>query len=173
MKQKFFHAFGLIALSVVSRVVPHPWNMTPVIGGATFAGVYLGKRWAILVPLLSMFVADLFLGFYNWQFLIVVYVSMIAAGLLAYATRNKDGVGIFLGRPIAASLLFFLTTNAAVCMFGTMYPHTTLGLVASYIFGLPFFGHQLLGDILYTSLFFGAYGWIKKVSAKRAQLAVV
>ena len=43
--------YGLIVLGVVSRLVPHLWNATPVMAIALFGGTYLSKRWAILLPL--------------------------------------------------------------------------------------------------------------------------
>ena len=166
-------ALGLITISVIGRIIPHPWNMTPVIGATIFAGVTLGKRWALAIPLVSMFVSDVFIGFYNWKFMVVVYGAMLIIGLAAYVSKDKKGTAIFLSRPLVASLFFFLTTNAAVCFFGTMYPHTGAGLIASYISGLPFFGRDLLGNLLYVSAFFGMYEFAKNWSViKSHQVAL-
>lgn len=162
--QKLFLSILLVSVTVVGRLIPHPWNMTPVGAAAIFAGVYLGKRATVLVPLLGMFIGDMFLGFYSLPLLVVVYCSMITSGLLAYGTRDKRGVGIFLARPLAAATLFYIVTNAGVWMFGAMYSHTAAGLLASYVAGIPFFGHQVLGDILYVSLFFGLYAWVRRYS---------
>lgn len=169
-KQQFAIAIGLIAISVLGRIIPHPWNMTPVAASALFAGAYLGARWSLVVPLLSMLIGDAIIGFYNWEFLSVVYASMLAIGFASYLTKGKRGAGVFLTRPIGASVFFFLTTNAAVCFFGTMYPHTLPGLFASYISGLPFFGHDLLGNLLFTGVLFGGYEYAKKLAAKRARI---
>lgn len=162
--QKIFLVVLLIAVSVVGRLIPHPWNMTPVGAAAIFAGVHLGKRAAILVPLLGVLIGDMFIGFYSAPLLFSVYGSMVAMGLLSYYTRGTRGVGIFFARPIAAATLFFLVTNFAVWMFGVMYPHTLAGLMMSYIAGIPFFGHQVLGDVLYVSFFFGLYAWVMRYS---------
>lgn len=162
--QKLFLSILLVLVTVVGRLIPHPWNMTPVGAAAIFAGVYVGKRAAILVPLFGMLIGDIFLGFYSLPLLLVVYLSMVVSGLLAYGTREKNGFGMFLARPIASATLFYLMTNAAVWMFGTMYPHTAFGLLSSFIAGVPFYGHQVFGDILYVSLFFGLYEWICRYS---------
>lgn len=163
-KQTFLIAAALIVVSIIGRIIPHPWNMTPVIGATIFAGVTLGKRWALLIPLVSMLLADAIIGFYNWKFLIVVYGAMLIIGLVSYLSKNMKGTAAFLARPISASIFFFLTTNAAVCFFGTMYPHTGVGLIASYISGLPFFGRDLLGNLMYVSVFFGMYEFVKRTS---------
>lgn len=162
--QKLLLGILLVLATVIGRLIPHPWNMTPVGAATIFAGVHIGKRAAVLVPLLGMLVGDIFLGFYSLPLLLVVYLSMIMSGLLSYSTRNERGVGMFIARPIASATLFYLMTNAAVWMFGTMYPHTAPGLLASFIAGLPFYGHQIFGDILYMSLFFGLYGWMRRYS---------
>ena len=161
---KFVLGAILVAIVIIGRLIPHPWNMTPVSAAAIFAGVHIGKRTAIFVPLFGMLIGDMFLGFYSLPLLLVVYLSMIAAGLLAYGTRNEHGVGMFIARPIAGATLFYLATNAAVWMFGVAYPHTFSGLLAAYVAGIPFFGPQVLGDVLYVGLFFGFYAWVTKYS---------
>jgi hypothetical protein len=174
-KNKMLIAVGLIIIATFGRIIPHPWNMTPVVGAAIFAGVKLGKRYAVIVPFVAMILGDLILGFYQWQMLLSVYFSMAVIGGIAYSTRHQEGKTVFLLRPIAASVLFFLVTNAAVCFFGTMYPHSLTGLVASYVAGLPFFGRDLVGNLLYTSLFFGVYEYVTKrsfIEKKMAQVAL-
>ncbi len=170
-KNKFIIAAVLIAIATLGRLIPHPWNMTPVAAAAIFAGVKLGKRYAVIVPLLAMLLGDLVIGFYDLHMLVVVYASMLAVGVAAFLTREKRGVSAFLARPFAASVIFFLTTNAAVCFFGTMYPHSGAGLIASYVAGLPFFARDLMGNLLYTSLFFGVYEYATRVATRRAVAA--
>jgi hypothetical protein len=160
-KNKFLIAISLIAISVAGRLIPHPWNMTPVAASAIFAGVKLGKRYALLVPFFAMLIGDMVIGFYAWQMLLTVYASMLLIGLVAYLTRSRKGKAAFFARPVVASIFFFLTTNAAVCFFGTMYAHSFSGLILSYISGLPFFGRDLLGNLLYTSLFFAVYEYAR------------
>lgn len=170
-KNKVFLAIGLILIATIGRLIPHPWNMTPVAAATIFAGVKLGKRYAVIVPLLAMLLGDLVIGFYDWHMLVVVYASMLTVGVAAFLTREKRGVSAFLARPFAASVFFFLTTNAAVCFFGTMYPHSGAGLIASYVAGLPFFARDLMGNLLYTSLFFGVYEYATRVATRRVVAA--
>ncbi len=160
-------AFSLVIVATLGRLIPHPWNMTPVAASAIFAGVKLGKRYAVIVPLCAMLIGDAVIGFYNWHMLIVVYSSMALAGVFAYLTRSRSGLAMFVGRPVFASVFFFLTTNAAVCVFGTMYAHSMLGLLTSYTAGLPFFARDLVGNIAYTALFFGVYEYALAYTSTR------
>ena len=56
----------LIILGFATRLLPHPANFAPITAIALFAGIYLPKRWAIILPLIAMFISDIFIGFYTW-----------------------------------------------------------------------------------------------------------
>ena len=46
-KKTLLLAVTLIVVSIIGRIIPHPWNMTPVIGATIFAGVTLGKKYGL------------------------------------------------------------------------------------------------------------------------------
>lgn len=49
---------GLIVLAALSRLLPHPPNVSPVEAIALFGGAYFGRRsLALLVPVLAMLLA--------------------------------------------------------------------------------------------------------------------
>jgi len=54
----------LILLAVVSRLLPHPPNFTPLAAVGLFAGAYLGARIFWLVPVTALLVSDMVIGFY-------------------------------------------------------------------------------------------------------------
>lgn len=147
----------LLALGIVGRLVPHSPNFTPVVAVALFAGVYLGRAWAILLPLLAMLTSDLFIGFYAWEMMLSVYGSFALVGLISWWVRKHKNVETILTGTLGASILFFLITNWAVWQFGTLYPPTLDGLMESYTLALPFFRNMLAGDLFYTFALFGAY----------------
>ena len=41
---------GLLLIGVIARLVPHPWNVTPVTAIALFGGACLTKRGSLLLP---------------------------------------------------------------------------------------------------------------------------
>ena len=77
----FLYISGILALG---RLIPHPPNFTPILAAAIFAPYIVNDRWiAIAVPLMAMFIGDVFLGFHNTMFF--TYISMliaVALGLL-------------------------------------------------------------------------------------------
>lgn len=151
-----------IFFGAVLRFVPHAANFAPIGAMALFGGARLNKKYALVFPLLAMIVSDYFIGFYSWQIMASVYASFLIYGLLGlWARKNESWLKIG-GATLAGSVLFFLITNGAVWVFGSMYPKTIKGLIACYVAGLPFWRNTLLGDIFYAAAFFGVYELAKK-----------
>ena len=151
-KQKvvlFIYFVGLIALS---RIIPHPPNFTPVIAIAGFIP-YLTRNLysAMLVPLSAMFVSDLYLGFHSSMFW--VYTSILLGTTLSHYTMSIKKTYVHLGfNALLSATIFFVITNFAVWMSGTMYPLTMDGLILCYTMAIPFFGNTLAGTLFYVSL---------------------
>lgn len=147
--------YGLIALGIVSRLVPHPWNATPVMAIALFAGTYLSKRWAILLPLIIVAVSDLIIGWHNT--VPFTWGAFLLTGLLAWGIRSRPTATRVLAGALGGSLLFFVLTNFGVWVAGGLYPRTIAGLWECYVAAIPFFRGTLVGDLLYTAMFFVGY----------------
>jgi hypothetical protein len=146
----------MIVLAAVVRILPHPWNFTPIGAMALFSGaMFRDRRVAFLFPLVALFAGDLFVGLH--RLIPVVYASSLVSVLVGTRLANHRGILRIGGAVFLGALQFFLVTNFAVWqLFGT-YPQTPSGLAACYIAGLPFFGNALAGDTLYATLFFGAF----------------
>ncbi|MFH1253145.1 MAG: DUF6580 family putative transport protein [Candidatus Uhrbacteria bacterium] len=154
-RSKIIVAIILIGLSVAFRLVPHIANFAPVAAAAFFAAIYLGRWWAVTVPLFSLLIADWFIGFYSWPIMLTVYGAFILIGLGNSLFKQKDLVAIFI-RSIFGSLFFFLVTNWAVWQFGFWYQHNLFGLMQAYFMAVPFFRNTLLGDLTFGLAFVGA-----------------
>ncbi len=154
----------LAAIAALLRIFPIAWNLSAVGAVALCAGWVLRSRpWlAILVPLSAMLISDAVLGLHDWRMMLVIYAALAVPAL----------VGRFLGSgPVAwrvgafaagESILFFIATNFAHWVFFNTYPHTLPGLVECYIAALPFFKFTLLGDLLFSGVFFSAAVLLQK-----------
>lgn len=156
-KNKLIIALALVAVGIIGRFIPHLWNMTPIAGIAILSGARLGFRWGFGLPILTMFIADIFIGFYSMPIMFAVYFSFALSGVAGFLVRKTGKVGMILSGSILSALFFFLVTNGAVWAFGTMYPHTLFGLMMSYAAGLPFFQNQIIGDLFFTSALFAVW----------------
>ncbi len=174
-----FFFLTLVCVGLFGRLILHLPNATPITAIALTAGIYLGWRFALLAPLLALFISDMLIGFYDVGIMLSVYGSFAVIGLLSgmYARRNKfrESALIVLG----SSMFFFLTTNFAVWLFSPWYAKTLEGLLLSYTLGLPFMRNMLIGDVAYsvalvsvieTAIFFLARGALTK---KRREISSV
>ena len=162
---------AIIAAAALSRLTPHPPNMTPVTAVALFGGAYFSdRRLAFLVPLTALFLSDLVLGFP--RHMEVTYLSFAAIAWLGqWLSRNRSAPRVA-GAALASSLLFYLTSNFGVWFFGSLYPFTLHGLVACYVAAIPFFWNTLGGDLIYTALLFGGFRLLeRRFSTLRETLA--
>jgi hypothetical protein len=155
--KKYLPAFILITLGIAARFLPHPANFAPIGAIAIFSGLYLPKKWVLILPLAAMLFSDIFIGFYSLPIMLSVYLSLAIMALIGLAVRNNKKLGTVLGGTVLGSVIFYLVTNFSVWAFGTMYSHNLAGLVQSYVMAIPFFRNSLLGDLFYTGVLVGAY----------------
>jgi hypothetical protein len=146
----------MIILAVVLRVLPHPWNFTPVGAMALFSGAVIkNRRVAFLFPLLALFVGDIFVGFH--KLMPLVYASFLVDVALGWWIRERRTVARVGGVTLLGAVQFFLVTNFGVWAFLDGFPKTSAGLFACYISGLPLLLNTLAGDAFYAVLLFGGF----------------
>lgn len=142
MNKRNITILSLIVLAVITRLLPHPPNVAPIAGIALFGGSRFDNKWiGFGLPLLCMFITDLFLGFSSIT--MFVYLSFM---IISYIGINSKTISN--GTILGSSLLFFLLTNFGVFLLG--YPHTIQGLLTCYTLALPFFVNTIIGDLFFT-----------------------
>ncbi len=139
----------LIAIGAASRLIPHPANFTAITGIAIYSGNFF-------IPLISMLISDLIIGFDSPSMRIAVYSSLFIAVIIGKAARKNPALNNIARASFAGSALFFIVTNFAVWKFGSMYSKDLAGLLTCYTLALPFFKNAILGDFFYTGMLFGA-----------------
>ena len=144
----------MIVMAVATRLFPHPPNVAPITGIALFAGQRFGdKRLAFIIPILCMFLSDLFLGFHST--LPFVYLAFICISFLGIYSKNIHNSTI-----LTSSTLFFVVTNFGVWLLG--YPNTMAGLISCYTLAIPFFINTILGDLFFTHTLNYSFNTIEK-----------
>jgi hypothetical protein len=147
---------GMVVLGAGARLIPHPWNFTPLMAIGLFAGTQARMaRTGVLATVSALALSDGILGFYSgfWY----VYGAALIAVWFGRLIRNRGSAGTIAAAAVASSVSFFAVTNSMVWVTGSLYPHTTAGLAACFWAALPFFRNQLLGDGFYTVALFGGY----------------
>ena len=146
----------IITFGILSRVVLHTPNFTPVLALALFGGMYLKGRQAIWVPLALMMVSDLMIGFHDsmlftWGSIFVI--SLVGIWLKAY--KNWVNVAAV---SVISSIFFFLVTNFGA--FLSLYPQTWVGLQECYIAAIPFYRSTLVSTVAYSLVLFFAWEFL-------------
>ena len=156
--QNFFIIFkkeifliSLIFILALSRLIPHPYNFTPMLAVGVFSGFYFRQIYlSFFVVIFSMFIGDLFLGFHSTMFF--TYISLAVAVLIGLYIKYFNFTEILFSS-LASSVCFFLVTNFGAWMTLDMYVKDFNGLISSYILAVPSFHNTLISTFLYLLLF--------------------
>ncbi len=169
--QKYFEKISNPLIFVIAaafiRLVPHAPNFAPIGAMALFGGSYLNKKTALVLPLAAMVLSDFFIGFDSITSRLTVYGSFALIVLIGFWLRNRKSIGNIVLASITASVLFFIITNLAIWLAGSLYPKTFAGLVACYSAAIPFFRNTMAGDLFYTGVFFGSFELVKAIVSQK------
>ena len=152
--QNFFITFkkeifpiSLILILALSRLIPHPYNFSPMLAVGIFSGFYFRQFYlGLFIVIFSMFIGDLFLGFHSTMFF--TYISLAVAVLIGlYVKHFKFTEILFSG--LASSVCFFIITNFGAWLTLEMYTKNFAGLLQSYVMAIPFFHNTLISTFVY------------------------
>jgi hypothetical protein len=167
MNKRMMVLVSTVILAAMARLLPHVPNVTPIAAMALFGGAYLANRWlAYLLPLAAMLVSDLVLGYtlygrtllHSQPIVYACIVLTVAMGTLIRDRRSPLQVGSV---TLGSSIIFFILTNFAVWVDGSLYPSTGLGLVSCYTAAIPFFRNSVAGDMTFAVLLFGGFALLE------------
>lgn len=156
--QKYILLLILVLFGIGMRIFPHAPNMTPITAIAMVSALYLGKRWAFILPIGIMLLSDLYIGMYDINIMASVYVSfIIIAAMNVFVKKKVSHLKYRLCLILGAPMLFFVITNTAVWFFSPWYEKSISGLFYAYQLGVPFFRNMLIGDVIYTIVLIGVF----------------
>ncbi|MEI6823683.1 MAG: DUF6580 family putative transport protein [Bacteroidota bacterium] len=153
---------AMVFVAAFSRLIAHIPNMTPVFAIALFGGTFIKRKaLAFLIPLAAMIISDVFLGFYTQMY--AIYISFAITVAIGFYLRRKVNAATVVGASLISSIVFFVLSNFAVWISGVgilTYPMTVHGFMFCYMQAIPFFGYELVGTLLYTTVFFGIFTYV-------------
>jgi hypothetical protein len=132
----------LIGIAILSRLIPHPPNFTPITAIALFSTIHFkNKILTYLIPIIGLFISDLILGLSMVN--LFVYISFIVITFIGFKFQKINNYSILL-----SSTTFFIVSNFGVWILG--YPKTIEGLILCFYMALPFFIYTIMGDLFYS-----------------------
>ncbi len=176
---------GYAALAVLIRLAPRYfalsedfqwlWNFTAVGALGLFAGARLSSWKAFLVPLGVMLVSDLLLirplarvgeDAFTWT-TPVLYLSLTLNVAIGRMLRSKSWPVWTVPSALLMTAQFFVASNLAEWAFGGLYARTFAGLGECFVAAVPFFRGTLIGDLVYSVLFFGLFAAAQAVAQRQ------
>jgi len=166
-------AAGLIAVAVGWRIINHNYNFAPnlefITVAAVMAAIMLGAHWAIIVPLLSMIVSDLFIGnssifMFTWG----AFAVIGAGAVLLKKLNNRPGkqIAFSAGFAVVSSFVFFAITNFGVWAQG-WYPATLAGLQTCFTMAIPFYRTMIIGNLIIIPVAVALYQLVRAHQAAK------
>jgi hypothetical protein len=163
----------MVIVAALYRVIPgRPFGFAPQWAMAVYAGAVIkDKRWAFIMPVLSMFVSDLFYqvlymggisdmpGFYEGQWQnYLLFTLLVFVGLAI----KKLNVFRIVAASVAAPTLYFLVSNFLVwasngATRGLNRPKDLNGLMLCYVDGIPFYKMSILATLVFSAILFGSF----------------
>ena len=142
----------IILVLSLTRLIPHPWNFSPMLADGVFSGFYFRQLYlSLFVVIFEMFIGDIFLGFHSLMFF--TYVALAITVLIGLCVKHfKFSEILYSG--LSSSVCFFIITNfGAWLTHGEMYARNFSGLTQSYVMAIPFFQSTLISTFLYLLIF--------------------
>jgi hypothetical protein len=150
---------SLIILIIISRIIPHPHNFTPIISFAIMGSwLFQNQMKTIILTFIIMVTSDLILGFYENIF--YVYAALLFI-ILSFAKNKKYNYQNLILKGFLGSLIFFVLTNFCVWIFEDIYPKTLSGIFSCFIYAIPFFKNTLISTVMFNYIIF--YIFKKKI----------
>lgn len=163
----------MVLISALYRIMPNrPMGFAPQIAIGLFSGALFvhNKKWAFVMPLLSVFLSDLLYqvlyvnglssirGFYDGQW--INYLLFAGMALFGFLVKTNK-IGNILVAALAAPTTYFLVSNFLVWAsdrgYGLNRPKTLNGLLLCYNDALPFYKNSLMATVVFSAVLFGTY----------------
>ena len=153
---KYSLVIVLFAIALLERVVfDLGANIEIVTATIVLTSIYVGRKEAFWLALAIMAVSDRIIG--NTSILLFTWSGFLIPALFLNGIikkLGKKGVGKFFtgtGAGLGTNLFFFVWTNFGVWLLDSwgMYPKTLIGLLMSYVNGLPFLRYQLISSLIF------------------------
>jgi hypothetical protein len=149
-------AILILSFGILSRIVIHTPNFTPVLSLALFGGMYLKGRQGLWIPLVLMAVSDIVIGFHDSM--VFTWGSILVISAIGLWLKNHKSLLNVIMASVGSSILFFLVSNFGA--FLSLYPHTLTGLAECYIAAIPFYSSTLISTVGYSVVLFSLWEFL-------------
>jgi hypothetical protein len=153
MKHGYIVLLSILIL-IISRLIPHPPNFSPMIVIALLLARECKLSIAVFSMLFSFLISDALLSWWqgypvfgDWS--LFTYSALISITVCSIYVRGFGFISAING-----TLFYWWWTNLGVWLTSDIYTHSSNGLMSCFIAALPFLGYSLMGTMVwYFALF--------------------
>lgn len=142
---------GFILIIILSRFLimlgPEWANFSPLGAFAVFAGYKYGMRGGI-ATFVACWLSDIFINQAYYQGYNISLWPSSSVFLFVLTSVIAHNMKSIVAMNITAVMVFFVASNFLVWT-GNMYTHDVQGLIACYVFALPFLKNALISQFLF------------------------
>ena len=155
----FVIVFGVAFRIFLNEVISIP-NFEAVTALSLISGSFLGGFFAPIIPLLIIFLSDIYFG--NTSVYLFTWSAFVLIGIFGILFKRNQKHYLFkiTAGGIFSVLFFYLWTNFGWWLTFGMYPMDLQGLFQCYLAGLPFLKNQLLSVLIFTPSFVVLFYWV-------------
>ncbi len=159
----------MMLFAVLSRLIniggEGEWmNFTPVGAVALFGGTYFANKYkAVLLPLIILFIGDLFLNYAYFQKFVLfydgafwVYLSFAIMAFIGSLIKRVSVISV-ISASLASVLVHWLISDIGPWLYGNLYPKTFSGYIECLIMAIPFEKNMLLGNLFFGAVLYGGF----------------
>ena len=163
-----------LACGLIAGQFHHTFGVAPILGAILCASLFLRPRELFVVGLGGMLVRDLLMGLSLFTLFRLAAMVLVVAALIALKVRPN--LRSLLTGLLVSSPIFHLTLSVGNWATGTCgsWARTPGGLAQSIVTSVPYLWRSFVGDVLFASLFLGAYtlaacswSWSKSIRSTR------
>ena len=176
--QKNYAQAGVICLIILAaiafRFLPVMHNFSPLAAIGLFAAAHMPKKsWALMLPIGAAWLSDILLNNFVYTnyypeftlfapYMIWTFASYLLIVLAGFLMLRKVSAARVIGSSLTATAIFYLVTNFGSWIGNPMYTQDFSGLMTCMAAGIPFIKGTLIGDLMYSGVFFGGYALLQK-----------
>jgi len=156
-KYKILFAILVILLGVFFRVFLNEFiaipNFETITALSLISGSFLGGVFAPLIPLLIIFLSDIYFG--NTIIYLFTWSAFALIGIfgIIFKRNSRHYYLKITGGGIVSVLFFYFWTNFGWWLVSGMYPMNSQGLIICYLAAIPFLRNQLASVLIFTPIF--------------------
>lgn len=145
-------------ICVVSRLIPHPANMTPLVAMIIINQTFFNRVTGVITCFVAMLAGDVSLALTagypilgSWS--LFTYTGIMAICLFMPKKLLNTSPLFLISTIGVVHFLYWLWTNWGVWVASGMYTHSLQGLVTCYIAAIPFLRNSIVGTFFYLVVF--------------------